>query len=76
MEVPLEWKSRNWDSNFLFVTDFATWRDHFTFCASVSLSTDTVKAGGSLLLFIKLPSVKVLIPKEKWVFKHSYSTKS
>lgn len=64
-EVPLEWKSRDWDSNFLFVTDFMTLNNHFTFCAPGSLSVKGGRAGWSLLVFMKLPSIKVLIPKEE-----------
>ena len=45
IEVPLEQKSRVWDSNFLFVTDFMTLNNHFTFGAPVSPSIKEVELG-------------------------------
>lgn len=46
-----------------------TLSNHLTFCASVSLSIKGSEAGRSLLVFGKLPSVKIFIPKESEYLK-------
>lgn len=64
MGGPLEWKSTDWDSDVLFVIGFMTLSNHFIFCVSVSLSIKGGKAWLRLLDFMKLRSIKILIPKK------------